>query len=338
MADNTVFDSVFKTMVHKTPQLIVPFINEAFGREYPADTPVIQFSNEHEELRGSLIDDSVFRLQDKIYHVECQSTNDSSMVIRMIEYDFAIALEQALAAGQPYEIDFPSSCVLFLRHSDKTPDVLQLKVNLPNGESFLYETKVVKAQSYDSKELFQKRLFLLLPYYLMRYERSLDRIAADANLTAQLVEECVDLNNQLVNTMLETGDRLLYEELVELIIRVIDHIMAKYESLRGKVRGAMGGEVLELLNERAKRLEREAEERGYRDGIIQGEKQGIEQGIVQGIEQGIDGLVAELTERGVDENLIREAILALKQSREASQLDTRSDGSSSDTGCSPDHI
>ncbi|MBO7675855.1 MAG: hypothetical protein J6S63_12750, partial [Atopobiaceae bacterium] len=105
---------------------------------------------------------------------------------------------------------------------------------------------------------------------------------------------------------------------------------------------AMGGEVLELLNERAERLEREAEERGYRDGIIQGEKQGIEQGIVQGIEQGIeqgiDGLVAELTERGVDENLIREAILALKQSREASQLDTRSDGSSSDTGCSPDHI
>lgn len=307
MADNTVFDSVFKTMVHKTPQLIVPFINEVFGRNYPADTPVIQFSNEHEELRGSLIDDSVFRLQNKMYHVECQSISDSSMVIRMIEYDFAIALEQALTAGKPYEIDFPSSCVLFLRHSSKTPDVLKLKVNLPNGKSFLYETKVVKAQAYDSKELFQKRLFLLLPYYLMRYERSLDKIATDPNLTARLVEECVDLNTQLVNAMSETGDRLLYEELVELIIRVIDHILDKYESLRGKVRGAMGGEVLELLNERAKRLEREAEERG------------IEQGIVRGIEQGIESLVAELTERGVDEKLIHEAVAALKQDREASE-------------------
>lgn len=327
MADNTVFDSVFKTMVHKTPQLIVPFINEAFGRDYPTNTPVIHFSNEHEELRGSRIDDSVFRLQNKIYHVECQSTSDSSMVIRMIEYDFAIALEQALAAGRPYEIDFPSSCVLFLRHSNKTPDVLQLKVNLPSGESFLYKAKVVKAQAYNCEELFQKRLFLLLPYYLMRYERSLDKIASDPNLTARLVEECVDLNAQLANALLTTGDRLLYEELVELIIRVIDHIMARYESLKGKVRSAMGGEVLELLNDRAERLEREAEARGIERGIQQGIERGIEQGIQQGIQQGIDqgkkqgidSLVAELMERGVDEGLIREAVFALKQDCEASE-------------------
>ena len=30
----TVFDSVFKTMVRKAPRLLIPFINEVFGRNY----------------------------------------------------------------------------------------------------------------------------------------------------------------------------------------------------------------------------------------------------------------------------------------------------------------
>ena len=303
MADSTVFDSVFKTMVHKTPQLVVPFVNEAFGRNYPPSTPVIQFNNEHEGPRGTSIDDSVFRLGNKIYHVECQSTPDTNMVVRMIEYDFAIALEQALAAGEPYEMDFPSSCVLFLRHTANTPDTLSLKVNIPNGESFLYEAKVVKAQAYESEEIFEKKLLILLPYYLMRYERSLEQIAGDDVRTAQLVEECVDLNARLANTALDMGNRLLYEELIELIIRVSDHIMAHYEALRGKVRNAMGGEILELMHERAARLEREA--------LAEGVKQGIE----QGIEQGETDLMAQLKERGVDESVVAEALAAARASR-----------------------
>ena len=84
-SDNTVFDSVFKTLVHKTPELILPLINEAFGRNYPANEPIIQFSNEHEGPRGATISDSVFRVKDKIYHLECQSTPDANMVVRMIE-------------------------------------------------------------------------------------------------------------------------------------------------------------------------------------------------------------------------------------------------------------
>lgn len=35
MADNTIFDDVFKTMIEKMPSLAVPLINEVFGTEYP---------------------------------------------------------------------------------------------------------------------------------------------------------------------------------------------------------------------------------------------------------------------------------------------------------------
>ena len=105
---------------------------------------------------------------------------------------------------------------------------------------------------------------------------------------AELVAECSELRSSLEELTLQTGETLLYEQLVELIIRVSDHMLRANEALRRKVRRAMGGEVLELMRERAERLEREAEERGIEKGIEKGIEQGIEKGIEQGIEQGIE--------------------------------------------------
>ena len=300
MADNTVFDSVFKTIAHRAPKLLIPLVNEAFGRDYPYDEPVVQFSAEHEGLQGTIIADTVFRLHDKIYHVECQSTPDSGMAVRMIEYDFAIALAGAIGSGEPYEMDFPESCVLYLRHTSSTPDALEVKVNLPTGDSFTYEAKVVKAQLITSDELFEKNLLLLLPFYLMRYERALSQIEADDAKSAQLLAECADLRARLEDATLVAGDPLLYEQLTELIIRVSDHMLASYDALRRKVRRTMGGEVLELMRDRAARLEREARE------------QGIEQGIKRGIEQGIGTLLDELRARGVAEDVIASAEAAAR--------------------------
>ena len=44
-------------------------------------------------VNGEKITDSYFRIGKKGYHFECQSTGDSKMVIRMVEYDFAISIE-----------------------------------------------------------------------------------------------------------------------------------------------------------------------------------------------------------------------------------------------------
>jgi hypothetical protein len=75
------------------PELIVPVLNEIFGTNYPLDVPLEQLRNEHQTLNGEKITDSYFRIGKKGYHFECQSTGDSKMVIRMVEYDFAISIE-----------------------------------------------------------------------------------------------------------------------------------------------------------------------------------------------------------------------------------------------------
>ena len=91
--NNTTFDNVFRTMLEKMPELIVPVLNEIFGTNYPLDVPLEQLRNEHQTLNGEKITDSYFRIGKKGYHFECQSTGDSKMVIRMVEYDFAISIE-----------------------------------------------------------------------------------------------------------------------------------------------------------------------------------------------------------------------------------------------------
>ena len=95
MANNTIFDDVFRTMLERMPQLIVPVINEVFGTDYPSDIQVVQRRNEHYTKGGEIITDSHLFIANKVYHIECQSTADSTMIIRMVEYDFAVALEYA---------------------------------------------------------------------------------------------------------------------------------------------------------------------------------------------------------------------------------------------------
>ena len=115
MTKNTIFDDIFHTMVQKMPQLLISVVNEIFHTDYTEDEVLTQ-------LR-----------------------------VRMVEYDFAIALEQIKKIGRIYEMDFPHSCVLYLRCSKVTPDRLEVKVNLPNGDFFIYETKVIKVQNYTRK-------------------------------------------------------------------------------------------------------------------------------------------------------------------------------------------
>lgn len=91
--NNTIFDDVFRTMIEKMPYLAVPLINEVFHTSYPENVPIVQLRNEHQQENGEIITDSCLKIAGKLYHIECQSVDDTTMAIRMIEYDFSIAIE-----------------------------------------------------------------------------------------------------------------------------------------------------------------------------------------------------------------------------------------------------
>lgn len=261
---NTIFDDVFRTMVQKMPKLLIPLINEVFQTDYSENEEFKQLRNEHEEEFGKIITDSIILIRDKTYHIECQSVDDTTMAIRMVEYDFAIALEQAMKSDRMYEMDFPESCVLYLRCTSATPDELQVKVNLSNGESFIYGAKVVKLQNYTKDEIFRKKLLFFLPYYIMRYEKHLKEIANNTEKLQSLLQEYTDIRIQLEKVLCVETESVLYADMVKLIIKISDYILKSEEKVKKGVNNAMGGKVLELESERLLRI-------GKTEGKAEGE-------------------------------------------------------------------
>lgn len=165
--NNTIFDDVFRTLVEKMPRLVIPLINEVFGTAYPEDCTIVQLRNEHQGESGEVISDSCLQIGEKLYHIECQSSDDTTMAVRMIEYDFRVALEQAIKDGRRYRIRFPKSCVLYLRSNSNTPDFLEVEAVFSDEQVFCYRIPTVKMSDHTKEEILRKDLLMLLPFYIM---------------------------------------------------------------------------------------------------------------------------------------------------------------------------
>ena len=103
--NNTIFDDVFRTMIEKMPQLAIPLINEVFHTSYPENVKITQLRNEHQQEDGEIITDSCLLIGKKMYHIECQSSEDAEMkeidslhlhnlvnlMVRLVRYVFRFA-------------------------------------------------------------------------------------------------------------------------------------------------------------------------------------------------------------------------------------------------------
>ena len=182
---NKIFDDVFRTICEKMPRLLVPLINEAFGTSYDEKIELTQLRNERHFNDNPKVTDALIKIEDQRYHFECQSTDDKTMVIRMFEYDVSIAMEKIRKTDDGYSIDFPKSCVVYLRGYDKERRNA-IEIRFQDGHKHKYKTKVIEVQKYSKSQLFKKKLFMFLPFYILRYENSLpadkDKAAVDSLL------------------------------------------------------------------------------------------------------------------------------------------------------------
>ena len=211
---------------------------------------ITQLRNEHQQEDGEIITDSCLLIGKKMYHIECQSTDDVTMAIRMIEYDFAIGIEHAEKQGRGYRIEFPKSCVLFLRSSGNTPDYLEADVVFPDGNTYLYSIPTIKMTDYTKDSIFEKNLLMLLPFYIMRYEKDIHEMSENPELFQCLLNEYEEIRINLVKELSGADKAALYMDLNKLIIKIADYICQSEEVVRKGIGEVMGGKVLELESER----------------------------------------------------------------------------------------
>lgn len=269
VVSNTIFDDVFRTIVERMPRLVIPLINEVFQTDYSEDEEIIPIHNEHQTKSGEIITDSCLLIRGYMYHIECQSVPDNIMAIRMIEYDFAIALENVKQKNGMFEMEFPRSCTIYLRHTKNTPDELLIKVHLKQGTTkdekdfFLYRTPVIKVQNYTKTEIFQKKLLVFLPFYIMRYENSFREISENSHKLETFLAEYEEIRCDLEKEYSRERQSVLYADLIDLIIKISDYMLKSEKKLRERIGGIMGGKVLKLRSE-------ELIERGHEQGVIEG--------------------------------------------------------------------
>lgn len=268
MTNNTIFDDVFRTMVEKMAYLVVPLINEVFHTSYPEDVKIVHLRNEHQMEDGELITDARLLIGDKVYHIECQSVDDTTMSIRMFEYDLAIALENRRKVGRMFFVEFPRSCVIYLRTTRNTPDVEEVELLFPDGQVCVYRVPTVKLERYTKDSIFEKNLLLLLPFYVMRYEDAAHTIGEDSEKLQGLLKEYEDIRINLEKELSTAGRSELYTDLNKLIIRISNYIFREEEKVRKGVDEVMGGKVLQLESER---LREEGMAIGKAEGKAEGE-------------------------------------------------------------------
>ena len=255
----TIFDDVFRTMVEKLPYLAVPLINEVFEISYPENVEITQLRNEHQQENGEIITDCCLKIGRKLYHIECQSIDDTTMAIRMIEYDFAIAIENAQKINRRYRIEFPRSCVIYLRSNKNTPDSLEVEVIFPDGKMHLYEIPTVMMENYTKDSIFEKNLLMLLPFYVMRYEKEAHNFSENPEKMQQLLNEYEEIRRRLNEELVEERKSDLYADLTDWIVRIADYIFRNEDAARKGINGIMRGKVLKLKSEELREEGREEE-------------------------------------------------------------------------------
>lgn len=196
-------------------RLIIPLINEVFGKDIPEDTKIEHLANEQfryipdiyreREIEKSVkpdkkiqetdtetndksdveavcgqpwkrmikrVTDTLVRVDGRTYHFECESKNDGRILIRVVEYDMQIAFQEADYFKHQVKIRFPDTAVVFVRTHRKLPKSGSITYQIGEQE-IVSEIPYISVGDYDLEILVKKHLFLLFPFYLMRYEHAL---------------------------------------------------------------------------------------------------------------------------------------------------------------------
>ena len=275
---STPYDDVFRTLVNDCSKLIIPLINEAFGESYTGDE-IIQFSpNEHflNQQDGSedkRITDTTFAIVGKVtkrYHLECQSTLDYSILIRIFEYDAQIALDQdSEIVGSRIIVSFPNTAVLFLRSNASTPDVMEIVIRTPGGD-ISYDVPVMKVKSYSIEEIFDKGLLFLIPFYIFTYEASFKEINSSETLLDELKAEYEGIKTRLEQLSVDGVISEFYKRtILEMSEKVLVNLTSNYENIQEGVGSVMGGQVLEYEAKRFRdQVMAEGKEIGREEGVL----------------------------------------------------------------------
>ena len=249
-----IYDGAFRTILNDCRKLILPVINEIFAETYTGEEEIQFFPNEHfidqqDEADRERITDTnftVFGKTPKKYHIECESSlPDGRITIRLFEYDAQIALDEGEVTEETLTVTFPNTAVLYLRTYQKTPDKMKYVIVTPGG-TVQYDVPIMKVQKYSLDDIFEKRLLILIPFYIFSHEKSFPEYNSNERKLAELKAEYQEILERL-DGLERRGVIGAFDKrtIIELSGDVIKEIAQKYKNVQKGVGDIMGGALIE---------------------------------------------------------------------------------------------
>ncbi len=131
-----------------------------------------------------------------------------------------------------------------------------------------YDVPIMKVQAYSLDDIFEKRLLLLIPFYIFSHEKRFPEYNSNEEKLAELRAEYQDILIRL-DKLEQQGIIGAFEKrtIIELSGDVIREIAQKYENVQKGVGDIMGGALIEtearvILN------------RGRKEGRLEGRQEG----------------------------------------------------------------
>ena len=246
----TPYDDVHRTMLNDCPKLIIPVINEAFHKQHSDNERITVLNNEFfiNQQGGTQMEritDTHFLIGSDRYHLECQSSVDGTIMYRIFEYDSQIAMQDSFLRKNKLTVKFPNTAVLYLRHNKNTPDYMTMEIQVP-GATCSYMIPVMKVQRYSIREIFEKKLFFLIPFHIFTYESELKEYDADEHKLYELMQ----VYEEVVQKLNDYAEKKVIDEYTKLMIvdmskKVLEHLTTKYSKVKEGVGTIMGGKILD---------------------------------------------------------------------------------------------
>ena len=253
---NTPYDSAFKSIIKKCPRMALFLIDEMFYKtglieeRYDGTERVELLDKELPDLGliGLELDLrlAVYKRTKRTFHMECQSTPDGTVILRMVRYDTRSALEEADYTVSTIRVKIDDSGIVFLRSTKNTPEIMTVLLEVPQGCSVTYQIPVVKMQDYTLEYLIENQLFILLPFLFFNYEKQLRKAPNDR----ALYEEILNLYDTILNRLKELADSeiitayeasTLYDAL-----KTVFEALGRTNKAEQEVASIMGGTILEF--------------------------------------------------------------------------------------------
>ena len=182
---------------------------------------------------------------------------------------------------------------------------MNISIQVPEA-SCTYHVPVMKVQNYSLQEIFDKKLFFLIPFHIFAYEKNFPEYESDEEKLQELMTEYQQVVRRL-NDCTESGVINEYEKktVIAMSKKVLEALTVKYSKVQERVGKIMGGKI---LNYEAKDILNKGREEGREEGRKEGRMEQLTVLVQKKLERGDS--VEKIADDLVEEVAVIEEIIA----------------------------